>query len=122
MLTIHLHNIIFFAHHGIFEEEKILGNEFVLNISINCLPKKIPIMHMTETIDYVSVYELVKKRMAIATPLLETVITDIAIRIMAQFMQAEEVLISMKKNYPPIQGIEGSVGVSFELKRNEIKS
>ena len=79
-------------------------------------------MHMAETINYVSVYELVKKRMAIATPLLETVVTDIAIRIMAQFMQAEEVLISMKKKHPPIQGIEGSVGVSFELKRNEIKN
>ena len=41
---------------------------------------------------------------------------------MAQFMQAEAVLISMKKKHPPIQGIEGSVGVSFELKRNEIKN
>ena len=120
MLSIHLHNIILFAHHGIYEEEKILGTSFELNITVRYTPKKIPITHMAETIDYVSIFELVKNRMNIPSPLLETVITDISGHILAQFVQAEEVMISIKKLHPPIIGIVGSVGVSFELKRIEL--
>lgn len=119
MLSIHLHNLLFFAHHGIHEEEKILGNEFELNITIKHLPQQLPVKHMADTIDYVSVYELVKKRMATPTPLLETVVTDIAQKILAQFSLAEEVSISIRKKHPPIPQMEGSVGVSFELKRKE---
>lgn len=120
MLSIHLHNIILFAHHGIYEEEKILGNEFELNISIRHSPQHLPVKHMSDTIDYVAVYELVKKRMANATPLLETVVTDIAQKILAQFSLAEEVAVSIRKTHPPISQMEGSVGVSFELKRKNL--
>lgn len=120
MLSIHLHNIIIFAHHGLYEEEKILGNEFELNISIKHSPQRLPVLHIADTVDYVSVLELVKKRMAIPTPLLETVVTDIAQKILAQFSLAEEVFISIRKKYPPVAQIEGSVGVSFEIKRKNL--
>lgn len=120
MLSIHLHNIIIFAHHGIFEEEKILGNEFELNITIKHSPRKLPVKHMADTIDYVAVYELVKKRMSVATPLLETVITDIAGLILSQFSLAEEVAIAIRKIHPPVSQLKGSVGISFEMKRTDL--
>ena len=34
MLSIHLKNLIFKAYHGIYEEEKIQGNIFEVNIAI----------------------------------------------------------------------------------------
>lgn len=117
MLSIHLHNLTLFAHHGIYQEEKLLGNAFELNITINYQPLSLPVKHLSDSIDYVAVYELVKKRMAIPTPLLETVITEMATEILAQFSLAEEVFIAIRKKYPPIAEMEGSVGVSFTLKR-----
>ena len=120
MLSIHLHNLIIFAHHGIYEEEKILGNHFELNITIRHVPQQLPVKHLSDTIDYTAVYELVKKRMAIPTALLETVITEIATEILAQFPLAEEVYIAIRKMHPPIQQMQGSVGVSFDLKRNQL--
>jgi dihydroneopterin aldolase len=122
MLSINLHNLTFFAHHGLYEEEKLLGNEFELNITIKHAPRQLPVMHLPDTVDYVPVYELVKKRMAIPTPLLETVVTEIAQQILAQFSLAEEVFISIRKKYPPISHMHGrgSVGVSFELKRKDL--
>lgn len=117
MLSIHLHNIILFAYHGIHEEEKILGNEFELNITVAYSPMKIPIKHLQDTIDYIAVYELVKRRMAIPTPLLETLASEMAAEILAQFLLAEKVSISIKKLYPPVFQFRGSVGVSFELVR-----
>jgi dihydroneopterin aldolase len=120
MLSIHLHNLILFAHHGIYEEEKILGNEFELNITIKHVPQHLPVKHLSDTVDYVSVYDLVKKRMAVPTALLETVVTEIATQILAQFSLAEEVFISIRKIYPPVTQMRGSVGVSFELKRKDL--
>ena len=120
MLSIHLHNLTIFAHHGIYEEEKILGNEFELNITIKHAPVRLPVKHLSDTVDYVSVYELVKQRMAIPTALLETVVTEIATAILIQFSLAEEVFISIRKKYPPVSKMNGSVGVSFELKRKEL--
>lgn len=118
MLSIHLHNIIFFAHHGIYKEEKILGNEFELNLTIKHSPNRLPVKHLEDTVDYITVFELVKKRMAIPTPLLETLVTEIAQQILAQFSLAEAVFISIKKLHPPVSQLNGSVGVSFELNRN----
>lgn len=119
MLSIHLHNLIIFAHHGIYEEEKILGNEFELNITIKHAPRQLPVKHLSDTVDYSLVYELVKKRMAIPTPLLETVVTEIAQQILVEFSLAEEVSISIRKIYPPISQMQGSVGVSFVLSRQD---
>ena len=34
MITIHLHHLIFFACHGLHEEEKILGNEYEVNAEV----------------------------------------------------------------------------------------
>ncbi len=56
--------------------------------------------------------------MAIPTPLLETVIMDIAAQVLDRFALAEEVNISIKKLQPPITNFEGSAGVSYELKRD----
>ena len=120
MLSIHLHNILLFAHHGIYEEEKILGNEFELNITIKHAPRQLPVKHLADTVDYSLVYELVKKRMAIPTPLLETVVTEIAQQILATFSLAEEITIAIRKTHPPISQMQGSVGVSFVLKREEL--
>ncbi len=118
MLQIHLKKLIFFAHHGIFSEEKKLGNYFEVNIDIWHQPNALPVLHMKDTIDYVSVYELVKQRMAKPTPLLETVVTEIAQSILAQFSLANKIVISIDKLYPPIPNFEGKVGVSFTLERN----
>lgn len=119
MISIYLHNLILFAYHGIYEDEKILGNEYSLDITIKHKPLHLPVNHIAETIDYEAVYELVKKQMKIPTPLLETVITEMAQKILAQFSLADEVFVSINKTHPPISQFQGSVGVSFELKREK---
>ncbi|WP_161818487.1 dihydroneopterin aldolase [Sediminibacterium roseum] len=122
LLTISLHNLHFFAYHGLYEEEKILGNHFELNVVVKHAPPELPVKRLDDTIDYVAVYELVRRRMEIPTPLLETVVTEIAKEILIRFTLAEEVFISIRKMYPPISYMHarGSVGVGFELKRKDL--
>jgi dihydroneopterin aldolase len=117
MLSVHLHQVHFFSHHGMYEEEKILGNDFVIDLTVQYQPKHIPVVSIHQTINYVSLYGLVKKRMDQPTALLETVATEIAEQILNEFLLAEQVSISIKKLNPPIENIQGSVGIRFELKR-----
>ena len=119
MLSIHLNNVFFFAYHGLYDHEKTNGNNFEVNITINYLPKE-HILNISQTINYVDVYNLLNVRMQIATPLLETLVMDLAKKILAQFYLAEEVNISIKKMQPPIANFDGSVGVSYSIKRKEL--
>lgn len=120
MLSIHLHNVIIHAYHGVFAEEKVLGNDFLIDVTVTYQPSKYPITSLKDTIDYVAVYELVQKRMRIATPLLETVASEIALEILAQFSLSETVDISIQKQHPPIPAFQGSTGVSLTIHRKDI--
>jgi dihydroneopterin aldolase len=118
MLTVHLHNLKFNAKHGLYKEETILGNEFVIHISITQLEVKENITELNDTINYVQVYELVANQMKQATPLLETLAQDICKLILHHFYLADIVQIKVEKISPPISTYIGSVAVSFEMKRN----
>ncbi|MFY8005175.1 MAG: dihydroneopterin aldolase [Chitinophagaceae bacterium] len=118
MLTIQLNHLQFRAFHGVYEEEKINGNDFEVNVLIHYQePEKI-INQLSETIDYQKVFELINNRMAIPTELLETLVMEIAQAILAQFLLAEVVFISIQKLHPPIPQLKGSVGVSYECHRH----
>ena len=119
MLSIHLNNIFFFAYHGLYDNEKKDGNNFEVDITIKYLPKE-HILNISQTINYVDVYDLLDARMQIATPLLETLVMEIAKQILVQFYLAEEVNISVKKMQPPIANFDGSVGVSYSIKRSDL--
>lgn len=116
MLTIHLNNVIFYSFHGLYEHERITGNSFIVSATIKYEPTTL-IIDIHQTIDYVNIYELIKHRMSVATPLLETIVMDIANAILDKYIQAIEVDISITKKNPPIPNYEGTVGVSFLLNR-----
>ena len=118
MLSIYLNNLSFFAYHGLYEEERINGNEFVINAVVKFLPTK-KVTELSETIDYSSVYALIHKRMQVATPLLETIVMELAEEILDKFTLAKYVSIDMTKMHPPIYDFNGSVGVKFEMNRNQ---
>ncbi|NJE11509.1 dihydroneopterin aldolase, partial [Thermococcus sp. MAR1] len=110
MLSICLHNIIFRAYHGLYEEEKTNGNDFEVSVEVKYHPKENIIQSIEHTINYETIFRLVEERMKVATPLLETVIMELAENILQQFSLAEEVFIAIKKLHPPIHNLNGSVG------------
>ena len=117
MMTIHLHKLRFHAFHGIYAEEKVLGGEFEVNLSVKYTPASLPVTDLHHTVNYAVLYDLVKKEMEQPCPILETFVTKLASDVLAQFSIVEEVEISILKLRPPVISFEGSVGVSFTLKR-----
>ncbi len=114
MITIHLNDLRFYAFHGVYEEEKILGNEFVINAFVAFDEAQNIISSIQDTINYTSVYNIIKAVMSIPTSLLETVIMAIGNEIYNHFKFINYIKISIVKLHPPIEGIEGSVGVIWE--------
>jgi dihydroneopterin aldolase len=114
LLTIELKNLRFFARHGLYAEEIKIGNEFEVNLSVSYLAETIVITDIAETINYVSLYELIKAVMQKPTPLLETVAMAIAEKIHQDFPQVKKISVSISKLHPPIEKFIGEVGVRYE--------
>lgn len=117
MFTIHLQNLQFKSFHGLYAEEKILGNCFVVNLTVKYQPTTLPINAIEQTINYQNIFEIIEKRMSIPTELLETIVVDIANEIMNAFLIVEEVDICIAKKNPPIKNFVGNVAVSYLIKR-----
>ncbi len=118
MITIQLLNLSFYSYHGIYEAEKSVGGEYEVTVSVSHHEKTSPVLHINETIDYVSVYELLKQHMQKRRQLLETIATTFAEDVLAQFADAEEVSIIIIKKHPPLPSFQGSVAVHYSTKRS----
>ncbi len=112
MFSIRLNKLQFFSFHGLHEEERILGNEYEVNISLT-FDEKGAVTKIEETINYEEIFEVVKQRMNIPTALLETVAQDLANNICSTDSRIRSITVSVDKKSPPIANMEGSVCVSY---------
>jgi dihydroneopterin aldolase len=112
MFTINLHKLIFFSFHGIHEEERILGNDYEVNVSIS-INEASQIDGLEQTVNYASLYQLIKQRMSVPTPLLETLAQDLAMQIHESDKRIRSISVSIEKKYPPLTNIRGSVSVTY---------
>jgi len=113
MITINLKQLRFFAHHGLYEEERKVSNEFIVDLEVSLESTSDVITKMTETINYIKLYELVKKHMLQTTDLLETLATAITEDIHSSHAQVKRVSISITKKYPPVINFSGNVAVNY---------
>jgi 7,8-dihydroneopterin aldolase/epimerase/oxygenase len=113
MLTIHLEKLRFFAYHGLYELEKKVGNEFEVNISVSFKTENKILTNFSETINYITVYEIVRDEMQKPRELLETLITELAGKIKDRFPQVLKLQIKLFKLNAPLENFEGKMGVEL---------
>jgi dihydroneopterin aldolase len=117
-MRISLNKLLFVGYHGLYPEEKKLGNNYSVEVDIDFNPKQGVIDQLDQTIDYVHVYAIVKKWMEIPTPLLETLVGKIADDILSSQALANKVFVKITKLHLPIPSFEGNVSVKIEKSRN----
>ena len=117
-MRISLNKLLFVGYHGLYPEEKKLGNNYSVEIDIDFTPKQGVIDQLDQTIDYVHVYAIVKKWMEIPTPLLETLVGRIADDILSSQALANKVFVKVTKLHLPISSFEGNVSVKIEKSRD----
>jgi len=118
-MRIELNEVVFFGYHGLYADEKKLGNTYKVNVHVDFIPKKEMVDQLDQTIDYVQVYAIIKKWMEIPTALLETLVGKIADDILTTQALADKVFVEITKVHMPIPQFEGNVSVSVEKTRKK---
>ena len=118
-MQIYLNEVIFLGYHGLYADEKKLGNTYKVDVYIDFTPKNAVVDQLDQTIDYVQVYALVKKWMDIPTSLLETLVCKIADDILLEHPISEKVFVKITKVHMPIPQFDGNVSVSIEKSRGK---
>ena len=113
-----VNNVEFFGFHGLYEGEKKMGNQFLVAIQIDFTPNVSIINELSQTIDYVLVYNKVKEIMSTPTPLLETLVCKIANQILLDHSIADKVFVQITKQKLAIPNFVGDTSVSIERTRN----
>lgn len=90
-----------------------MGTTFEVNASVSFNPDE-AVTHLHQTINYVTIFEIIKSRMQIATPLLETLVQDLTGEIKKMDDRVKSVWVSVEKKNPPISNMEGSVSVQYK--------
>lgn len=112
MIAVHLKELKFHAYHGLYAGEEKIGGPFEVNLSV-WYESSAPITSLEQTINYVTLFELVKQRMQQRSSLLETVAQDICSNIHTRFNVIQKVELSIYKCAPPIEGFEGKTGITM---------
>ncbi|MBO9571210.1 MAG: dihydroneopterin aldolase, partial [Chitinophagaceae bacterium] len=112
MISIELHDVHLHAFHGIYEGEEKIGNPYIINLDVKYEEGSADFDDISNTINYVDLYEIIKQRMQIPTGLLEKVCESIIRRIKHQYPFIKEVSLSLYKLQPPLLNFQGKVGVT----------
>jgi 7,8-dihydroneopterin aldolase/epimerase/oxygenase len=105
MGIISIEGMEFFAYHGCFEEERIIGNRFLIDLSFE-LDTEEPEMtdELSKTVNYQKVYELVRQEMNIQSKLLEHLARRIADAVYHEFPTVKGLTLKVSKINPPVGG------------------
>jgi dihydroneopterin aldolase len=100
-----LEGMEFFAFHGCFREEQIIGSKFRVDLRVTTDTDKAEQSdHLCDTVDYVALYQAVKLEMEQKSHLLEHVARRIIDRIRTHFPAITSVHLKIAKNNPPMGG------------------
>jgi dihydroneopterin aldolase len=108
MIEINLTGAEFFAHHGFYPEEQILGSRFIVDISVKFAPQgNLGEDEIGNTVNYEQLYNIAREEMKITRKLIETVAEAIFARIKAEFPFIAAISVCLKKMDPPLGGKVG---------------
>ncbi|MBR0180913.1 MAG: dihydroneopterin aldolase [Prevotella sp.] len=98
-----LHELRFYAFHGVMPQERKVGGEFLVNVKVGYpLEQAMRSDDVADTLNYAELYELVKKEMMQPSNLLEHVMGRIAEAIEKAFPKVTSVEVIIKKVNPPM--------------------
>ena len=113
MLTISLKGLRFYAFLGVYPEEKIIGNQFEIDLDIECIPVSGTITSISDTVNYTDLYLLIRTEMKKPTELLETFLMQTVEKIHLAHPSIVRAEMTITKFLPPMPGFEGKVCVKY---------
>ena len=118
-MTIKLNEMVFYGYHGVHDEERRLGQRFIVSVELHTDPAlDAGIRHLEDTVDYTRVYADVREIMETHQfQLLEVCANTVADKLLRDYPLLTEVSLRIQKPSVPIQGSLASVEVELCKKR-----
>jgi len=114
MGLIEIEGMEFYAYHGHFKEEQVVGNKFLLNVIIETdCEKPGKTDHLFDALDYQKVYDLIKEEMEQKSFLLENICSRILDRLYLDFETITKATIKVSKINPPLGGQIKKVSITM---------
>jgi 7,8-dihydroneopterin aldolase/epimerase/oxygenase len=115
MGRIKLENMEFYAYHGCFKEEQVVGNYFMVTVEIDtdCFIAASS-DNIADALNYQTVFTIVKQEMQITSHLLEHVAGRIIEQLKSTFNSINRVSVTVSKMNPPLGGKTDRVSVTLE--------
>lgn len=120
MDKIRIRQMAFYAYHGVFPEERKIGQRFFVNVELDVdLRQAAETDDVQYSVDYGDVYQVVGSVVeGAACDLIETVANRTCAQILARFPLVDRVWVEVEKPSAPIPGIFASVSVQFSRGRD----
>jgi dihydroneopterin aldolase len=115
MGQIHIENMEFYAFHGHYREEQIVGNKFLVDLTIDTdmqVPSESD--NLKDAVNYQRAYQIVKGEMEKKSHLLEHIAGRIITAIYAEMEGIRKITVKVSKINPPMGGKIGAVSVIME--------
>lgn len=114
MGNIEIEGMEFYAYHGHFIQEQVVGNKFLVNVSIQTDCDKAGLSdNLKDALDYQKVYMLIKEEMDKKSFLLENICKRILDRLYGEFSIIEKATIKVSKINPPMGGQIEKVSITM---------
>lgn len=115
MGIIEIEGMKFYAYHGHFAAEQVVGNKFEVNIRIEAeCDAAANSDNLDDALNYQSVYESIKEVMQIKSALLENVAKRILDTLYHRFPATKHARVKISKMNPPMGGEIERVSVTLE--------
>lgn len=111
---IEIEGMEFFAFHGCYETERVVGNKFMVyaRIETDC-SKAAQSDNIEDALSYLTAYEIIAKEMMITSHLLEHVAQRMIDALYKSFPQISHVTIKVSKLNPPLGGKIAATSVTL---------
>ncbi len=112
---IYLDDIRFYAYHGVMEQERQVGGEYLVSLAIETdLSEAVHTDDLADTVNYAALYALIEREMSVPSKLLEHVAGRIGQRSLEEFDKIATLTVRVTKQNPPIGA--DCKGASVEIK------
>ena len=114
MGLIQLEEMEFYAYHGHYKEEQIVGNRFLVDLSIEAdMETAARTDDLRDALNYQSAYEIVKVEMQKKSHLLEHIATRILNSLFQNLKGVKKATVKVSKINPPLGGKTRAVSVTI---------
>lgn len=115
MARILLENMEFYAYHGCFKEEQVIGNRFLVDLVVDVETKEAEQSDkLQDTVNYQAIYNRVKDVMGQKSHLLEHLARRLVDSLQSEFPAIRSVSVKVSKMNPPMGGKMRCVSVELK--------